>query len=91
MRLINDSKRADKWHTQGFSMDTKINDIEFVKYTIFYHNIIKSLQFLIGHKRFEQDLVYNPICQYALNSILDLNVKNNDKRLYGEINTKNWL
>lgn len=90
MRLMNNGIKADKWHIQGLSVNFMVDSIEFAKYTIFYRNITKSLQFFVGHKRFKQDLVYNPICQYTLNLLLNPNIKNDNERLYKEINTGNW-
>lgn len=56
---MNDDIKTDKWHTQGLFEDFTVDDIKSAKYTIFYRNIIKSLQFLIGYKGFEQDLIYS--------------------------------
>lgn len=90
MRLINDGIEADEWPIQALSIDSEVDGVESIEYTIFYHDIIKSLQFIIGHKGFEQDLVYNPVCQYASNSPMDPDVGDDDERLYGEMNTGDW-
>lgn len=73
---------------QTLSIDFKIDDVESTKYIIFYHNIIKFWQFFIKHKEFKQDQIYSSIYQYASNSLLDLNNKDNDKKIYREINTR---
>lgn len=39
-----------------------MDDVEFAEYTIFYHNIIKLLQFFIRYKGFEEDLIYKLVC-----------------------------
>lgn len=49
MKLINHSIKTDKWHMQDIFMEFKIDNIKFEEYPIFYHNIIKFLQFFIRY------------------------------------------
>lgn len=90
MRLINDNIKTDKCHTQGLSVDSKVDGVKSAKYTIFYYNIIKFLQFFIGHKGFKQDLIYSLIYQYMSNSLLNSDVKDDDEKMYEKMNTEDW-
>lgn len=87
---MNNRIGTDKLHMQGLFKDFRVDGVESMEYTIFYRNIIKSLQFLIVYKRFKQDLLYSPVCQYASDLPLDLDIKNDDGKMYGEMNTEDW-
>lgn len=88
MRLIKNGIGADKLHVRDLSIHFMIDSIQFADYTIFYQDIIKFIRFFIGNKKFEQDLVYTLICQYALNIPPDLDITEDNKKLYGKINIK---
>lgn len=85
---MKDGIEADKWYGQDLSIDFMVHSVQFAEYTIFYQNIIKSICFFIGHKGFEQDLIYIPICQYASKTTQNPDIAENNKRLYAKMNKK---
>ena len=51
-------------------------------YQIRYHDIVKVLQFLIGHEPFKHHLSYAPVRQFSGDRI--------DNRIYDEMHTRDW-
>lgn len=50
---MKDGIEAKKWRIQDLSIDSMINSIQSVKYTLFYQEIIKFIYFIIGYKKFQ--------------------------------------
>lgn len=51
-KILNDNIKINKFHMQGLIKNFRVDNIEFAKYTIFYYNIIKFLQFSKENKKF---------------------------------------
>jgi Plavaka transposase len=72
--------RGDDWKTVEFSGTPNYEGEPTVKYTVYYRDVMKVIQFLIGYRPFEQHLSYAPIRQTSASGL----------RVYNEMHTADW-
>ena len=48
----------DNWKKHSFIVEININNIEFIKYTIYYKNVHKIMKFLLQYESFKKHLTF---------------------------------
>ena len=76
--------KREAWKIQSFKVNTPITtsitgQTLTDSYTLCYQDPIECIKFLLGHRPFEKNLVYQPIWQYQDN-----------KHVYTEMHTAEW-
>lgn len=77
---ISQGLNIDGWKQRRFTIQPMISGASPVEYSIIYRNIITVLRFLLGHRAFREDMVFEPVRQY----------NSDDKRIYSEMHTGDW-
>ena len=72
----------DIWKISEIEVEQETIGLAPSTYQIRYRNIVKVLQFLIGHEPFKHHLSYAPVRQFSGAGI--------DNRIYDEMHTANW-
>lgn len=70
----------DEWIKQTFTVRSKFEGAESKEYNIIYRDITKTLKFLLGHRAFNDEMVFEPVREY----------NDSNKRVYTEMHTGDW-
>jgi len=72
----------DDWKTVTMTIQPDANDTGLTEYIFYYRDIIKVIEFLIGHEPFADSLTYAPVQVYS--------TREKTRRLYHEMYTGDW-
>jgi hypothetical protein len=72
--------RNDEWYSQTFTVEFSYKEVQEEQHCILYHDIIETLQFLLNHSSFQDELIYTFIQHYNVNNCW----------VYNEMHTADW-
>ena len=72
----------NEWSAVKIAILQDANDSELTEYTFYYRNVMKTVEFLIRHELFKNNLIYASVQAYSL--------KDKAKHMYNELHTENW-
>ena len=72
----------DKWNAVNIAILWDANDSELTEYTFYYRNVMKTVEFLIRHELFKNNLTYASVQTYSS--------KDKARHMYNELHTENW-
>ena len=87
LKLMNDISKSvenGSWRTQKITIELNYENVRFKDYKIIYQNVIKMLRFLLDHKSFKDDLIYE-FCR-----IFKLIKNDKEIKIYLKMYTIDW-
>ncbi len=72
--------KNDKWHSWMFTVEFSYEEVQEEQHCILYYDIIETLQFLLSHSSFQDELIYAFVQHYNVNN----------SWIYDEMHTADW-
>ncbi len=70
----------NEWHSWTFTVKFSYKEVQEKQHCILYHDIIKTLWFLLSHSSFQDELIYTLIQHYNVDNF----------QVYDEMHTADW-
>ena len=72
---------------QVIAIDSNIEQVAVRGYFIYYRDVTKAIEFLLGHRPFIGNLSYAPVRRFVVNQLGQDGSEDEDSRLYTEMHT----
>ena len=87
---IQDGILNDEWMEQVIAIDSNVEQVAARGYSIYYRDVTKAIEFLLGHRPFVGNLSYAPVRRFIVNQLGQDGSEDEDSRLYTEMHTADW-